>query len=106
MNHAIKMGEWKQLCYHDGMSMNELIMHIAEAYLLDNFMKERMVLSYHTYTKSGKSKKVERIHQSENDDSPIIGCNRLLNNEIGQTRPLTLDDLTLHVEYHRGDIDL
>jgi hypothetical protein len=85
--------------------MNELIMHIAEAYLLDNFIKERMVMSYHTYTKSGKSKKVERIHQSDNDDSPIIGLNRLvIINDIGETRPVTLDDLTLHVEYHAGDM--
>jgi hypothetical protein len=103
INHAIKKGEWKELCYHNGMSMDELVVHIAEAYLLEDYIKERIVLSYTTHTKTGKTKKVERIRQYEEDDIPIINNNRLIINAEGTERPLTLDDLTLHVEYHPGD---
>jgi hypothetical protein len=103
INHAIKTGEWKELCYHNGMSLQELVMHIAEAYLLDDFIKERIVLSYHTYSKSGKTRKVERIHQNENDNLPIISNNRIVINEQGIERPPTLNDLTMHDEYHPGN---
>jgi hypothetical protein len=85
------------------MSLQELVMHIAEAYLLDDFIKERIVLSYHTYTKSGKTKKVERIHQNENDNLPTISNNRIVINEQGIERPPTLNDLTMHDEYHPGN---
>jgi hypothetical protein len=49
------------------------------------------------------TRKVERIHQGENDNLLFIGLNRLIINESGKTRPLTSDDLTLYVEYHPGD---
>ena len=83
--------------------MKHYLHHIAEAYLLDDYIKERIVLSYTTHTKTGKTRKVERIHQNEDDDIPIISNNRLIINGQGIARLLTLDDLTLHVEYHPGD---
>jgi hypothetical protein len=70
-------------------------------YELADEVATRLVLSYCRYSRTGKTKKIIRIRQN-NDESVLT--NRRIRLKNGTIRALTIDDLDLHVEHKKGDM--
>ena len=101
INGLIKAGEWKSTCYVDSITLTNLFDHLYEVYSLDEAIVSRLCLSYSTHAKSGKhTKSVKRI--KEDDKNEYVLKNRTYINKNGIEMPLTLNDLTLHVELESG----
>jgi len=80
--------------------INVFINIIKNHYSLDDYITERIVFTYHTWSKTKKTKSI--IHLSTKSDVYLLR-NRTINPEEGPRRPLTIDDLVLHVQYVKGD---
>jgi len=51
---AIVRGDWKDQLVMPGMSVDELLESIKTQYDLDEFVSDRLVIGYETFTKGGK----------------------------------------------------
>ena len=100
INQLIKSGEWKTTCYIPKMCAWQLFEAIGDTYCIYDDKTYDMVCSYRTYpTKTGKTVKVVRIDRSS--ETPLCDI-RFRPKCKGRTRPLTLDDITLHIRVERG----
>jgi hypothetical protein len=70
-------------------------------YELGDEVATRLVLSYCCYSRTGKTKKIIRIRQN-NDESVLTNQRIRLKN--GTICALTIDDFHLHVEHKKGDM--
>ena len=98
VNDILKRGEesWHNL-YTTGEQMGNLLERIAEIYDLDEFVSDRLQLSYISYTTGGNQKRVVMTNQDVLEDHNIV-------EEDGETSsPLTIDKLELSVAIRNGD---
>ena len=99
-NNDVKDG-WKDICYTKGSTVGDVLFNIIESYSLDDDVADNLVISYDTYQATGKkTKKIKRLCQQNKNEKLIEG--RMVYNEKGILRPLTLSDVTLSVRIKRG----
>ena len=97
VNEILKDGEksWHRL-FTEGMSVGELLDIISETYDLDQFVAERLEMSYKAYTTGGKEK---RVVMESND---VIDEQRFTN-EDNEEEELTLKHVEMNVFIERGE---
>ena len=83
------------------MKFAELLMLIGEHYELDDFVYERLELSYKTLCGNKGNKKSVIIDKNKSITDYKMRTHETNTNE---TRPVELDDLTLRVRYKQGDM--
>jgi hypothetical protein len=100
INQLIKSGEWKTTCFMDSMLPWQLFEAIGETYDLEDYITFDMVCSYRTYT-TVRSKKTKVVRLDRKFDKTLSD---VLIRPVakGRTRPLTIEDITLHVRVERG----
>jgi hypothetical protein len=94
VNGALQQGEWRDY-YTAGATIGELLETIVETFDLDEFVAERLEMSYVSHTRGGTSKRVllkaaDLIEGMRTDAD-------------GAQVPLLLEDLELHVGMQQGD---
>jgi hypothetical protein len=99
LNESIKNGLWRTECY-DTISVAELALSLQEKYAMDHTVTRRLCASYSTY--SGKSKSKKWVRLTGND---FVTKNNMIMTEVrGTLRPLTLEDVHLHVQVPAGSL--
>ena len=98
-NHLIKAGDWRHL-HVKNMTPSCLFDAVASTYELDEHEAARLVLTYHTHTKSGE-KVFKKLN--DNDGDKIICDQKIVTSPGAKERKIQLEDLTLQVEVLSGE---
>ena len=94
VNGALQQGEWRDY-YTEGTTIGDLLETIVATYDLDEFVAERLEMSYISHTRGGASKRVllkaEDLIEGMRTDAD------------GAQVPLVLSDLEMHVGMEQGN---
>ncbi|KAG7373069.1 hypothetical protein IV203_033793 [Nitzschia inconspicua] len=94
---AIKSGEWIQLLVTEGMTAEALLEEIKTHYDLDEYVSDRLVIGYYTYTRQGV-KVWKELHPID-----IVNELGIRTNEDGVQVVIQLQDLEVFVQQEAGD---
>ncbi|KAG7337760.1 hypothetical protein IV203_024856 [Nitzschia inconspicua] len=94
---AIKSGEWIQLLVTEGMTAEALLEEIKTHYDLDEYVSDRLVIGYYTYTRQGV-KVWKELHPID-----IVNELGIRTNEDGVQVVIQLQDLEVSVQQEAGD---
>ena len=95
VNEALQKGKWRDF-YTEGSTIGELLEITAYTYELDDFVAERLEMSYISQTGGGTRKRV-----SLKAADLIESLRKYVD---GAEVPLSVSDLELHVVMQRGDV--
>ncbi|KAG7370138.1 hypothetical protein IV203_027884 [Nitzschia inconspicua] len=94
---AIKSGEWIQLLVTEGMTAEALLEEIKTHYDLDEYVSDRLVIGYYTYTRQGVKARKE-LHPID-----IVNELGMRTYEGGVQVVIHLQDLEVFVQQEAGD---
>ena len=94
---AIAKGEWRDHLYTPGMPVDELLESIKTLYDLDEYVSDRLVIGFETYTANGNKK------WKELGPLDVIEQIGMRVTKEGQRVPTTINDLELFVQQQQGD---
>jgi hypothetical protein len=102
VSHKIKNGDWC-VSYHDDEDqlIDDFLYDLGIEYKLEDAVTSHFVLSYPNYSKTGKTKTIVRLCQNKGQHA--ILKDRTICLQDGTVRPLSIQDLELHVERKQGD---
>ena len=95
------------LCYSCGNTIEEMLQCIQDTYDIADEIAGNLVVSYDTYPTSRavkQKKKIVRLSHYNKKGNEMVLENRSITTQSGETRPLTMKDLTLAVYVARGTV--
>ena len=95
--NAIVSGVWKRQLVTDGMTVEHLLEELKTYYDLDEYVSDRLVMGYATYTRGGN--KMWKFLDSDD----LIDEMGMRTNEEGTQVAVTIDDVELFVQQEAGD---
>lgn len=114
VNRLVREGLWKNL-YIPGMLHLDFYESIGSYFDLEEYIADRLVLTYATYSRSGKTSYLKHIDLFDSEtkkvkgekkiiyhNRPILGEHRAICTKEGISRLLTLEDCKLEVETLAG----
>lgn len=102
VTNLIKSGEWKYVVTCDELTtIEDVIDDMQYAYSLTEDVTNNLTFSYTTLNKNG-NKKVVRFGQD--DTNKYFLANRFVKQQDGSDRPLTINDLEVHVRVVRDSL--
>ena len=97
MVEAIVNGEWRQQLVVPGMTADDIKEALKNQYDLDEYVSERLVIGYETFTEAG-NKKWKELNSLDVLDE--LGIRTTVE---GDQVAITLDDLEFYVQQNQGD---
>ena len=94
---AIVNGEWRQQLVVPGMTADDIKEALKNQYDLDEYVSERLVIGYETFTEAG-NKKWKELNSLDVLDE--LGIRTTVE---GDQVAITLDDLEFYVQQNQGD---
>ena len=94
---AIVSGEWKRQLMTDGMTVEELLEELRTHYDLDEYVSDRLVIGYETFTRGG-NKKWKWL-----DSADFLNELGMRTNKDGEQVAISMEDLELFVQQEAGD---
>ena len=96
INNMLKDGVWREF-YDKGMTFKEFVEQIEATFDLPADILPNIVLTYHTYSSTGKSRPLMKIR-----DGSVLEKRTIRDSPNKPLRPLTLKDLKLRVIQESG----